>query len=78
MNREDEVWALVPRARGDDAVFMAGLVEIARRDVQEALDALCGAAEIGRRALAYEELTALGRRLATAAALVAGEEEGDA
>ena len=76
--REDEIMEIVRRARGDDEAFEAALVELARRDVLETLDALLQAADTGTpgslRATSYAELAALGRRLAASAALVAGEE----
>lgn len=78
MSREDEILALVRRTRGDDEAFEAALVELAKRDVLETLDALLRAADSGPpgslRATTYEELAALGRRLAASAALVAGHE----
>lgn len=74
--REDEIMEIVRRARGDDEAFMAGLIELARKDVQDVLDALqvVGTGTASERVMTYEKLAALGRRLAAAAALVAGEE----
>ena len=63
--REDEIMALVRRARGDDEAFEAAVVELARRDVLETLDALLRAADTGTpgslRAASYAELATLGR-----------------
>ena len=53
---------------------MQGLIALARSDVQEVLDEIRSLDEPGSRTVAYAELAALGRRLAAAAALVAGEE----
>lgn len=69
MNREDEVMRIVREAAGDDQKFMSGLAELARRDVHEALDAL----RVVDSGTGYDELARLGRRLASAAGLVAEE-----
>jgi hypothetical protein len=70
-DRQEELMALVRRTQDDEAAFMAGLVALARQDVQDTLDEL-RAADSGT---SYEELARLGRRLASAAALVAEERE---
>ena len=72
--RQDEILRLAREAAGDEAAFMQGLVALARRDVQEVLDEIRSLDEPGSRTVAYEQFAVLGRRLAAAAALVAGEE----
>lgn len=72
--RQDEILRLARAAAGDEATFMHGLLALARRDVQKVLDEIRALDEPGSRTVTYEELAALGRRLAAAAALVAGEE----
>jgi len=72
--REDEILRLARAAAGDEATFMEGLLALARRDVQEVLDEIRSLDEPGSRTVAYAQLAALGRRLAAAAALLAGEE----
>jgi len=72
--RQDEILRLARAAAGDEAAFMQGLLALARRDVQEVLDEIRSLDEPGSRTVSYEELAGLGRRLAAAAALVAGEE----
>ena len=72
--RQDEILRLARAAAGDEETFMQGLVALARSDVQEVLDEIRVLDEPGSRTVAYEELARLGRRLAAAAALVAGEE----
>ena len=72
--RQDEILRLAREAAGDEATFMQGLLALARRDVQEVLDQIRALDEPGSRTIAYEELAVLGRRLAAAAALIAGEE----
>ena len=72
--RQDELLRLARQAAGDEGTLMHGLLALARRDVQEVLDEIRSLDEPGSRTLAYEELAVLGRRLAAAAALVAGEE----
>jgi hypothetical protein len=71
MDRQDELLRIVRQTEGDEDAFMAALVELARRDVQDALDEI-RTADTGT---SYEELAALGRRLASAAGLVAAESE---
>lgn len=77
-SREDEIFEIVRRTRGDDDAFEAALVEMAKRDVVDVLAALLRAADAGPpgslRAASYEELATLGRRLAASAFLVAGKE----
>ncbi len=60
--------------RGDDEVFIAGLVELARRDVRGVLTEICALGEPGSWVVTYEGLAAPGRRLAVSAAVVAGHE----
>lgn len=76
MSREDELLALILRARRDDEAFMTCLLELARRDVQEVLDEVRAAAfpSASERVAAYEALARLGRRFAASAALVADYE----
>ena len=75
---DDEFMEIARRTAGDDEAFEAALVERARRDVVETLDALMRATDSGApgslRAASYAELASLGRRLAAAAALVAEHE----
>ncbi len=71
MDRQDELLRIARQTEGDGDGFMAALVELARRDVQEALDQI----RTADTATTYQELAALGRRLASAAGLVAAESE---
>jgi len=70
MSRDHEIMTVVREAAGDGDVFMAGLVEIAKRDVKDLLPAITDAYVLPD----YAKLAALGRQLGSAAALVAGEE----
>jgi hypothetical protein len=66
-----EIVEIVRRTRGNDDASEAALVELAKRDVLETLDALLRAADSGTpgslRAVSYAELAELGRRLAASA-----------
>ena len=74
---EDEIVRLAREAAGDEVAFMRGLLALARRDLEQVLDEIRALDEPGSRAVSYEELARLGRRLAVLADLMAGEEEGD-
>jgi len=84
-DRTEEILDLVRRTAGEDdegAAFMEGLLDMAKLDVMSVLYELYRMREDGRLVsptgellVSYTELAALGRRLSSAAILVAGEEE---
>lgn len=57
MDRQNELLRIVRQTEGDEDAFMAALVELARQDVQDALDEIRAAGT----STTYQELAALGR-----------------